>query len=359
MVNGKQAIKLILCLSVAIFVLEMYSSIIQHHLLNGKSISGEHVSRRFAVFGCSTPSKLTHRGFDYAFYLPLNVMAWTRIGYESLVLIIGEKTEWQAHPVLSYILDHLAKLPDATVLFIPAKVENRMMLSQAVRIFIANMDDFPGKPSDYIITTDSDLWPLKKEQFFQPEGINRPLTLWHSQCCPPFTFDGRSYTMLPMSHVGASAATWKEIVNFNSSVVAKDSASILECYQQVFSERVHQPVIHGSDDWYIDQKFISIRVDQWIKRQQDENCTYRVSDQGLSRIDRSSWNPGSIQPSAFQNYYDTHLPLDGFKSTVWESIKPLVLLMYGEGSFQIEWSNAYAKGFDEQFIKWKDRKSVV
>ncbi|KAI9562822.1 hypothetical protein GHT06_010277 [Daphnia sinensis] len=220
-----------------------------------------------------------------------------------------------------------------------------MMLSQTARIFVANMDDYPGKLSDYIITTDSDLWPLKKEHFIQPEGVNRPLTLVHSQCCGPFTFDGRNYTMLPMSHIAASAATWKEIVNFNSSVMAKDSKSILQYLQQVFGERVHRPVVFASDD--------CIRIDQWIKRQKNGNCTYKVSDKGLNRIDRSSWNPGSIQPSAFQNYYDTHLPLEGYKPAVWESIKPLMLLMYGQGSSQIEWSNAYVKGFDEQFVKWK------
>ncbi|XP_032791043.2 uncharacterized protein LOC116928077 [Daphnia magna] len=365
MVNSEQAVRLLLSLTVAIIVFEIYTSSIQHHIFYAKPFfgtensesKGKVASRRFAVFGCSTPNNSTHRGFDYAFYLPLTAMAWNRIGFESTILIIGEKTEWQTHPILSYVLDHLDKLPDVTVLFIPAKVENRMMLSQTARIFVANMDDFPGKLSDYIITTDSDLWPLKKEHFIQPEGSNRPLTLVHSQCCGPFKFDGRNYTMLPMSHVGASAATWKEIVNFNSSVVANDSASILEYLKQVFGERVHRPIIFASEDWYFDQKLISIRVDQWIKRQQEENCTYRVSDQGLSRIDRSSWNPDSIQPSVFQNYYDTHLPLEGFKPAVWESIKPLVLLMYSEGSSQIEWSNAYAKRFHEQFIKWRLRTS--
>jgi hypothetical protein len=162
----------------------------------------EFTQRRFAVFGCSTPEKNSHRGFDYVFYLPLTVKAWQRIGFESIILIIGEKKEWQVHPILSYVLETLEIQPDATVIFISAKVENRMMLSQTARIFVAYMKEFPGTATDHILTTDSDLWPLRKEHFYLPPGIDRPLLLVHSQCCDPFTFDGRSYPMLSMSHIG-------------------------------------------------------------------------------------------------------------------------------------------------------------
>ena len=41
----------------------------------------------FAVFSCATPSKNGHRGFDYAFYLPLTTLAWQRIGFKSIILI--------------------------------------------------------------------------------------------------------------------------------------------------------------------------------------------------------------------------------------------------------------------------------
>ena len=45
--------------------------------------------KHYAVFACSTPDEQSHRGYDYAFYLPLTVLAWRRIGFESIVLIIG------------------------------------------------------------------------------------------------------------------------------------------------------------------------------------------------------------------------------------------------------------------------------
>jgi hypothetical protein len=313
--------------------------------------------KHFAVFGCSTPEPDSHRGFDYAFYLPLTVMAWRRIGFESVVLIVGQENEWKTHPILSHVLETLASLPDAKVIFIPAKVENRMMLSQTSRMFVANMKDFPGQPSDFVLTTDSDLWPLRKEHFYYPYKMaDRPLMLIHSQCCGLFKFNGRSYRMFPMSHIGASAAVWQEIVNGNIStnIKANDSETILDYFQNVFGERVRQPVVFASNDWYYDQKLVSIRVHEWIDRQPLKNdSVYRASDAGLKRIDRIRWNADKIKPSDFDSYFDSHLHVDVFMPYKWKTIQPLLHLMYDKKSTQYEFCDGYRTGFHEKFTQWK------
>ena len=359
MLSGKQVAKLCLGLVTAALLLEIYTIYYPNLLSPLPNTTGlrttPRIKRRFAVFGCSTPEKNSHRGFDYVFYLPLTVLAWQRIGFESIILIIGEKKEWQVHPILSYVLDNLERQSDATVIFIPAKVENRMMLSQTARIFVANMKEFPGIDTDYIMTTDSDLWPLRKEHYYLPPEIDRQLFLVHSKCCGPFTHDGRSYRMLPMSHIGASVATWKEIINTNSTqFYGNDSASILNYFEQFFGERVHRRVIFASDEWSLDQKLVSIRVDQWIRHQSSRReSVYEVSDEGLYRIDRSSWNADKIRPSSFRNYFDTHLLIDGFMPDKWNSIKPLLNLMYNKSTFGSEWCNRYATRFYKLFIKRK------
>ena len=92
-------------------------------------------ARHFSMFACSTPDQKSHRAFDYTFYLLLTALAWQRIGFESTILIIGEKSEWMNHSILSYTLVTLNALPHVTVLFISANVENRAMLSQTARIY--------------------------------------------------------------------------------------------------------------------------------------------------------------------------------------------------------------------------------
>ena len=309
--------------------------------------------RHFAVFACSTPDQKSHRAFDYAFYLPLTALAWRRIGFESIVLIIGEKSEWKNHPILSYTLESLNALPHVTVLFISANVENRGMLSQTARMFLANMDAFPGVSTDHIMTTDADLWPLRKEHYYVPQGIDRSLILVHSKCCAPFDFAGRSYPMFPMCNIGASAATWRQIINTNSSVVAKDPKSILKYFESFFGERVHRRVEFASDDWYLDQNVVSIRIDEWIRRHGTKDPTYRVSDVGFGRIDRMSWNPQRIRPSNFKFFFDAHLIEEGFIPKKWLTIRPLLHLMYNKSSWQTNWSNNYAAEFHTRYADWK------
>lgn len=367
MVSRIRITRLICLLCSAILVAIVYCEFVRpatsiHHLwpsLNANLDANGSKMRRFAVFSCATPGPNSHRGYDYAFYLPLTVVAWHRIGFESLVLIVGEKSEWKTHPILSHVLATLERLSDdATVMFLSAEVENRMMLSQVVRICAANMKDFPGRPSDFLMTTDADLWPLRRKHYYQPQGMNRSLMLLHNECCGSFSLAGRSYTMLPMQ-VGASAATWKEIINGDSSapIELTDSASILNYFQQMFGQRVRQSVAFASDDWYMDQKMLSIRVDQWLSRRhgnqsKNQASVYKASDSGLLRIDRSYWSAEDIRPNSFVNYYDAHLIYDGFTPENWKTIQPLLRLMYGKNSTRYEFCNRYATEFYEQFTQF-------
>lgn len=310
--------------------------------------------RYFAVFDCSTPNKTSHRELDYVFYLPLTVLAWQRIGFESVILILGERKDWESDPVLSLILESLDGFSDvATVIFLPGNVKYRKMLGQTARIFVANMKDFPGHADDFIFTTDSDLWPLRKEHYFPPRD-NCSLLIVHSGCCGNFDFNQQSYTMLQMSDIGASASTWRQITNINSSVIAYDSNTILEYFQQGFGNRGLQPAKFDLNDWYLDQKYVSIRIEEWINRQNSKDVMCNVSNAGLSRIERTSWNSYHFQPSLLENHYDAHLILEGYLTRNWVTLKPLAQIMYGNSSWQLEWMDKYVKDFNTRLLNWKN-----
>lgn len=299
-------------------------------------------SKHFAVFGCATPSKMSHRGFDYAFYLPLTVTAWNRIGFQSIVLIIGRENEWKDHPALSYVLDSLKDLK-ASIIFMDADVKHRMMISQTARIFAANLKDYPGRDADYIITSDADLWPLRRDYYLPRE--NHSLLLLHSDCCGDFNHSNRSYRMIPMGYIGANAAIWRKI--FGSTSIIKDSEDILKYFSNFFGEKVYRGADFGTGEWYYDQKLISILVEEWMKKEFNQNVTYEVSYDLNGRIDRSSWNPEEIKESQFERYFDAHLPLDGFLPENWSKILPLIQLMYG--SNHTSWFDVYVKKFYQNF----------
>ena len=70
---------------------------------------------------------------------PLTALAWERLGFKSLVFIIGTRHKWMGHPVLSYILTNLEEMKSVTIFFIESPLNHQAMISQNIRfvIFIA------------------------------------------------------------------------------------------------------------------------------------------------------------------------------------------------------------------------------
>ena len=191
------------------------------------------------------------------------------------------------------------------------------------------------------------MWPLR-EAHYAPEPPKK-LILVHSDCCGDFVFKDKSYRMIPMGNIGATAATWRQIMNDNRSI-ANDTESILNYYQQEFGEQVGRKVVWNSDlnsDWFLDQKMISVRVQQWIDAHSSGDVLEK-SDTGLHRVNRRDWHPENIDESSFRNYFDAHLPVGGYLPNMWNKIRPLIRLMFND-SWHVDWSESYTNGFYCQF----------
>lgn len=304
------------------------------HVKQGPSIN-------YVVFGSNTPNGESYRSYDYVFNLPLTALAWQRIGFRSVVLIIGSRCEWENDPTLSYILMHLeARL--ASVIFIISPLEHRSKLSQTGRAFAVNLPQFPGKDNDYLITSDSDLWPLRKEHYVRPRHMD--VVLVHSKCCGFFQMNNKSYPMYPMSNIGASVSTWRQVMNDNHSI-AYDAETILDYLEDVLGEMSRGPLVVGKETWYMDQRVTSIRLTEWMEKHGDSSL-YRVSDDGFSRLDRNSWDAATMSQENFTLKFDAHLPVKIYLPGNWNNnIRPLINLMYGKESWQAKWCDEYASEF--------------
>lgn len=301
----------------------------------------------YAVFSSSTPNRDSYRGYDYAFNLPLTALAWERIGFSSIVLIIGSRNVWNNDPAFSLILSCL-EARRATVIFISSPSEHQISLSQTARLFSFNMKGFPGKSNDYLITSDSDLWPLRKEHFLP--FPNKEIVLVHSDCCGSFTKNNVTYPMYPMSNIGASVSTWRQIMNANH-IVANDSESILSYLEEHFGANVRNPeLVVGQEKWYMDQRLVSVRLAEWMSLH-GNSSVHRVSDYGFSRLDRSNWIANKLEPHTFKFQYDAHLPNQGFLPYQQQKIMPLINLMYGRNSWEAKWCDDYTTEFLQKVKK--------
>ena len=91
------------------------------------------ISRKYAVF--STTSAKTSQSLGFVFLLPLTALAWKRIGFDSVVIIVGSMNVWNSDPLLHTVLTSLRQL-DAVVIFINAHPTNSVMVSQVRNTFV-------------------------------------------------------------------------------------------------------------------------------------------------------------------------------------------------------------------------------
>jgi hypothetical protein len=251
-------------------------------------------------------------------------------------------------PALRLILSRLEERRGIPI-FIETPLEYRTALSQTARIFVTNFKDFPGKDIDYLITSDADLWPIRKEHFVPHPNMD--IVLVHWECCGEFKMNNKSYSMYPMSNIGATVSIWKQIMNDNHPV-ANDSESILNYLQGVFGEIVRSPVIVDQETWYMDQRLVSIRLAEWMELH-GQSTVYRVSDNGFSRADRANWaEVEHLNLETFMSKFDSHLPGKSYLLSQQAKIRPLIDFMYGNNSLESKWIEKYNKEFLEKVNNW-------
>jgi len=83
---------------------------------------------KYAVFS-TTSNTSDAQSLGFIFLLPLTVLAWRRIGFDSLIIIVGSENVWNSDPLLYIVLTYIRKL-DAIVIFLNTHPENTVMVSQ-------------------------------------------------------------------------------------------------------------------------------------------------------------------------------------------------------------------------------------
>jgi len=84
-------------------------------------------NRKYAVF--SSTSAKHAESLDFIFTLPLTALAWKRIGFDSVVIVVGPEDLWNSDPLLYVVLRSLRQL-DAVVIFLDVHPANSVMVSQ-------------------------------------------------------------------------------------------------------------------------------------------------------------------------------------------------------------------------------------
>ena len=304
------------------------------------------VTKRYAVYSTTTENE---NAMTFIFLLPLTALTWTRVGFSSVVMVVGSADTWNANPLLRFVLTSLLQL-NSIVIFLHPKAKNSVMISQMSRIYAASIlqSALPVKyhrsfSRVYLISSDADLWPISKDYVLQPGKLILSL---NSECCGDFKHGNSSYRMRPMSNIGMQVSTWLEVTPQFDDWRNSINHIIRYCLLQ-FGPEALLPVIKGENvGWFMDQRTISILLARWEqKNSRNESVRYVPRNTRLDRIDRSNWN---VQNSSLDTIFDAHLLLDGHTNPdSWSQLNHLLLLMLGDTSFGYQWAMHYYVRFQQ------------
>jgi len=232
---------------------------------------------------------------NYTFNLPVVIQAWRKLNIEPIVLVITDdyKFIFKENSSSSQILQYLDRL-NVKTLHIKANSDFSIVISQVIRLFIGIFPNDIIKDDDFVITTDSDLVPLKSSYYnVDMNRVEKTITIWNAYCCGHFKhIDKQTYRMFPVGNIGMTKKNWRHVIQLNEMNYKLDGDSVLKFLLSIYGNGFVQEEGKGKLSWYADQRLISVFVHKYVTSNNNVKLDLR-SYCGI-RLDRTTneieWN---------------------------------------------------------------------
>ena len=234
-------------------------------------------------------------------------LAWRRLGYGSIVLIVGELRTWKRSPLLQHILRYTLQQRGVIVFLEAVSSQHVVMMSQCSRLFVSSLLSPVAEPnSSLLITSDADIWPLRSDLFKVPASFDQLTSVIsvNAFCCAPFVHHGCKHRTLPMTSIAATGAVWLSVVA-QKGEPPRSSSAIIAYIAREFGDRATSNVTKGGNlGWNLDQHTISLLLETWQQSMGKGSLRLVRRSCFRDRIDRSHWSPRKLE-----GFYDAHLLL--------------------------------------------------
>ncbi|CAF4889979.1 unnamed protein product [Rotaria sp. Silwood1] len=320
-----------------------YTDNIYQKFLNQNNISTiEH--RQFAIFACSIHSTI----YTYSFYTPIIAASWKRLNYNTIVIFVGDFTIPNILTSRLNLSRTYLKYIGAYIIDIQCNSSYAIKLSQLIRVFSGFLPDSIVHDDDDIITADSDLMPLKANQYQPTKGTDG--FIFNAFCCGSFRRHEKTYRMFPMSHIYLKKKIWRAIVmeskqrselliNATDQIryLLSENASLsfdtISLYgRHEFQNIYDSTMIKGDSAWYMDQVLCSMLLIDY--REQHKN--FKIHERGrAARLDRVS-GIGYWNRDTFTQFGDAHLIHDTIlEEHNWKIFNKLLKTLFNESLINI------------------------
>lgn len=293
--------------------------------------------RKYAVISVNLIIKNSY----YFFNLPMISVAWRRIGFEPVVLIIYSNLN-QANKLANKTIEYLNSF-NVRLVYVKAPPGYETTISMLSRLYVGLLPNVAE--NDFLITTDSDLYPIRKSYYdYMDENA---LKVWNAYCCEKFIYENEYYEMYPISHIGMKKWQWREVMNLNERDEL-DGETIIKRISLKFNEKIHiksnKDLVKGNVGWFLDQMAISVYIKNYLILKSNSKLE-KIRYEGI-RLDRSMTKYTWMR--TIQLYYDSITDCHSFQVDAldnWNLLQPLYLKLFNR-KFKII--------FDRYFMEYKD-----
>ncbi|KAK2151896.1 hypothetical protein LSH36_347g03015 [Paralvinella palmiformis] len=192
-------------------------------------------------------------------------MAWNRIGFDSLVYVVGRYERCDKSSRIRSIMDTLMAQEYVVLLVIEGfRANNSVTVGQVLRLFgysfVQRVENLSAWQDTYIITADADIWPVNETFFDLPPGKE----ILHGDISDSPEPDVNNPTNAPLSFVGMRVKTWIEVMSyFGLYAIPTTSKQLLWYFATAYNQASVENVQHGGYGWFMDQAMISERIQKW------------------------------------------------------------------------------------------------
>lgn len=257
----------------------------------------------------------TDQNLTYCFFAPLVALLWkNRIQYSPLTLMVGSRQSWEASEVYRFVYETTKKQSEVVHLSTFPQFRSST-IAQISRLF-ASAIDLPS--GSYLLTSDMDMLPFSKWYFDQQISKKKFHIFGSDAYRPEFRF--------PMCYLGASLATWREVMGIRVLDINRSLGVNLEPMR---------------DEWNYDEEFFAEKLGRWSGYPFDCEFLQRGWPQGMAngRVDRADWKfDGKID-----SVIDSHCVRPGYLWSNWQKIR--LLLQASLSASDFEWAENYRADF--------------
>ena len=243
---------------------------------------GPITTKRFCIISLDANSTQ-----NYIFHLPITALSWRRIGFEPIVLI-AHTNQSNVNELDRIVIKHL-ELIGVRVVHVQTFVAYEKITAMIIRLFGGLLPDNLVGEQDFIITSDTDLYPIRSSYYnHRLIDTNDQIIVWNAYCCGSFEHNKQKYTMYPLGHVGMKKYMWKKVMQLGIYEEVISGQLVLDEINYFFGENTtkqNHEIGKGDNTWFLDQKLISVNIQNYEKLSTSLS-TKRLSYTG-KRMDRS------------------------------------------------------------------------